>query len=47
MPETMQQLTLISKVVVYVASDLAFQAMEVGRECMSPHHCLHCKKGEE
>jgi hypothetical protein len=44
-PDCMQQLISINKVDVYVTGDLAFQAMALGREGMSPHHCLHCRMG--
>jgi hypothetical protein len=37
-----QYLTTIEKVDCYVTSDLAFQAMLMGRESMDGHRCMQC-----
>ncbi len=31
------------KPLLFVTGDLAFQAAALGRESMSPHHCMHCQ----
>jgi hypothetical protein len=41
----MQQITSINKVDAFVPGNLAYQAMALGREGISPHHCPHCKMG--
>ena len=32
------------EVLLFIVGDLAFQAMALGREKMSPHHCMYCEK---
>jgi hypothetical protein len=44
-PDFTHEVKTINKVNLYVVGDIAFQAMALGREGMSPHHYLHCRMG--